>query len=215
MDQHALTTAPGLHLAQVDEDVIILDLARDRYDCLFSAAALVRIDARGALFPVDDDARDALVSAGVAERTTSDRRPRPEIIPPRRELTVDPGPAFGDICRAAIVLMSATLRFRGRSLSALVQSVPALRGTPTDDTERLSQLVGAARIARTWIPFEGECLQRSFLLRAWLASQGIATDWVFGVRTWPFSAHCWLQIGDMLVGERLERADRYTPIMRA
>jgi len=76
-------------------------------------------------------------------------------------------------------------------------------------------LVGAARIVRPWVPSEGECLQRAFQLRRLLARRGIAVDWVFGVRTWPFGAHCWLQSGDMLVGDRLERVGRYTPIMRA
>jgi hypothetical protein len=78
----------------------------------------------------------------------------------------------------------------------------------------LHALLAAARRARPWLPFEGECLQRTFLLRYFLARSGVATDWVFGVRTWPFSAHCWLQIGDLVVGDRLERVQRFTPIMK-
>ena len=45
--------------------------------------------------------------------------------------------------------------------------------------------------------------------------EGIATQWLFGVRTWPFAAHCWLQIGNLVVGDRLERVRFYTPILAA
>lgn len=39
-----------------------------------------------------------------------------------------------------------------------------------------------------------------------------ALVWVFGVRTWPFAAHCWIQIGDLVVGDVLDRVRGYTPI---
>ncbi|WP_312062938.1 lasso peptide biosynthesis B2 protein [Brevundimonas sp.] len=46
-----------------------------------------------------------------------------------------------------------------------------------------------------------------------LASRGRGATWVFGVRTWPFSAHCWLQVGDVLLDDDLDRVALYTPIM--
>ena len=46
-----------------------------------------------------------------------------------------------------------------------------------------------------------------------LRRAGQNAAWVFGVRTWPFSAHCWLQIGDAVLDDDPERVSRYTPIM--
>lgn len=203
----------GIFLARVDDDVIVLNLAEDRYDGLLDTGDAIRLDARGSLRVVDDDVASELVRAGIAtaaQPITCNPAPGPA----RRELQHDPSPAKRDVLRAAVSLLTATLRFRGLSLPSLVAFRHRLRDPETITEARLGQLVGAARIARPWIPFEGECLQRSFLLRAHLAAQGVATDWVFGVATWPFAAHCWLQIGDLVVGDRLSRVSRFTPIMR-
>jgi hypothetical protein len=36
---------------------------------------------------------------------------------------------------------------------------------------------------------------------------------VFGVRTWPFHAHCWLQVEDVVLDDHHERIGAYTPLM--
>ena len=212
MDQYLWPVA-GTFLARVDDDVIVLNLAEDRYDGLLGAGDAIALDERGAIQVVDADIAAELIAGGIATAAQPlSRNPRP--VAARRELQSDPAPAGRDVLRAAISLITATLRFRGRSLLSLVTFQHRLRGAEAISEARLGELVGAARVARPWIPFEGECLQRSFLLRAHLAAQGVATDWIFGVATWPFAAHCWLQIGDLVVGDRLSRVSRFTPIMR-
>ena len=208
-----LWPADGVFLACVDDDVIVLDLATDRYDGLLDIGDRIRLDDNGALQVVDASIASELVTAGIATPAQPLARCAMPVTP-RRELRTDPSPSKRDVLRAAIILFTATLRFRGQSLLSLVTFRHRLRDPEAVSEARLGQLVGAARTARPWIPFEGECLQRSFLLRAHLAAQGVATDWVFGVATWPFAAHCWLQIGDLVVGDRLSRVSRFTPIMR-
>ena len=39
-------------------------------------------------------------------------------------------------------------------------------------------------------PSAGECLFRSYALLRFLRAGGCDARWVFGVRTWPFGAHC-------------------------
>ncbi len=118
--------------------------------------------------------------------------------------------------RASLAFLAAKWIFKGKTLGDLIRFHDTVRRRSDPIAEpRLSELVSAARRARPWTPFEGECLQRSFQLGCYLASHGVAVDWVFGVRTWPFSAHCWLQIDDIVVGDRLDRVARYTPILRA
>ena len=113
-------------------------------------------------------------------------------------------------------MAAATLAFRGRPFPLLIRSAQPsrLRRSPLDSL-RLGRSVAAFRGALPWLPLEGECLQRSFQLRRLLLAHGVQTDWIFGVRTWPFAAHCWLQIGDMVVGDSLARVKGYTPIMAA
>jgi Transglutaminase-like superfamily len=58
------------------------------------------------------------------------------------------------------------------------------------------------------------CRFRSLILLRVLADHGIQTDWVFGVRTSPFSAHCWLECGDLLLNDHTENVRQFSPILR-
>lgn len=209
-----LWCAPAVYMAKIDHDILVLDLNADRYFCLLDAAEAVDPQGDGFLVLADIATADDLLAAELATRDQPQHK-RLAIIAPRRELALSPNPPKMEIFRAGVAWVVAALLFRGKPLSALVDYHAArpIRLLKPDEAW-LSELVGAARLARPWIPFEGECLQRSFQLRCLLAARGVASDWIFGVRTWPFSAHCWLQVGDLVVGDRLERVRRYTPIMR-
>lgn len=58
-----------------------------------------------------------------------------------------------------------------------------------------------------------KCLLDSLTLAEFLASYGIRTTCIFGVRANPFEAHCWLQIGSHVVNETPQMAQRYAPIL--
>jgi hypothetical protein len=82
-----------------------------------------------------------------------------------------------------------------------------------------SAVAAVARDARAFdqltpfVPFQGQCLFRSFLLLAFLRAGGGDADWVIGVRTYPFEAHCWLQAGDIVLDDAAERVCGFTPIL--
>ncbi|MBB4799059.1 hypothetical protein HNP32_002815 [Brevundimonas bullata] len=212
-----LWCVPHVHLAVVDEDIVVLDLEHDHYDCLVDAASWLEIGSDGRIHLQDQTAAKALVEAGIATDNppTSPYTPR---VRPNREVIIPSRPPRAETLRALLGLTAATAVFHRKSLLELVRfDLPRPgstgRSQPLDSV--IAALLAAARQARPWVPFEGECLQRSFQLRYYLAQRGITTEWVFGVRTWPFSAHCWLQVGDLIIGDRLERVARYTPIMTA
>lgn len=46
-----------------------------------------------------------------------------------------------------------------------------------------------------------------------LAHYHIRSQWVFGVQTGPWSAHCWAQIGPTVLNDSVEHVLRYTPIL--
>lgn len=215
----SLWPAPHVCFAAIDIDIIILDVARDRYDCLTECAEWLTTGEDGRLHVDDQEAADALIDMGVA--CDAPGPPARRAPAPRRELKIPPNSTRLEVVRAFIAQAAATAIFRRGSLLDLIQfecgrTAPFAPWAGVAVSEaRLAELLAAARLARPWIPFEGECLQRAFQLRYYLARFGVATDWVFGVRTWPFSAHCWLQVGDLVIGDRLERVRRYTPILTA
>lgn len=81
--------------------------------------------------------------------------------------------------------------------------------------------LGAARdhvwIFRLLRPFffaaRQRCLLQSLTLIEFLARYGIFPTWVFGVRSGPFAAHCWVQEQTVVFNDTPEHVRRYTPIM--
>jgi hypothetical protein len=67
--------------------------------------------------------------------------------------------------------------------------------------------------ARFYYPADRICLRDSFMLMNLLLARGVAADWVFGVQADPFSAHCWVQVGDVAINDDVERTSRFTPIL--
>jgi len=57
------------------------------------------------------------------------------------------------------------------------------------------------------------CLIDSFVLSEFLSRYNVFPNWVFGVTVRPFSAHCWLQLGDTVLNGSAELIGSYTPIM--
>ena len=209
-----LWSAPTVFMTPVHEDIVVLDVRTDRYECLVDAAAWLKPAADGSLTVPDEGVARQLIGAGLA----SEQAPptRHALIPARRALTRSTPASRWDVLRAGLVLAAATASFRSLSLDTLVRSPEHAPGSPAGaDHNRLAELVGAAQAAAPFVPFEGECLQRAHLLRRLLWREGFRPQWIFGVRTWPFGAHCWLQIDDLVVGDTLDRVRFYTPIMAA
>lgn len=204
-----LWPAPGIHFAALHEDIVVLDVQADRYSCLPAASDWLRLEQDGSIAINDSDAAAELVEAGLAveERPQpSGRRPPSALREDNRDGAARRLPSLSILFE----LFGVRQAFGNRSFADLVQtSLPRNRATP-DEVETVMLAYAAAA---PWCPGEGECLQRTFELRYLLARRGIDATWVFGVRTWPFAAHCWLQVDDMVVGDTLARVQRYTPIL--
>lgn len=208
-----LFLSDGVFIAQIEDDIVVLDVEADAYHCLLDATQWMVVHQDGRVIVGDPGVEHDLTAAGFCVRTTSPRKGRIGLHPPRRELAIpSQAPRLLSLVAAASLVRS-TWAFQNRPLAQLI-APPSVRGRdralPEDGLERA---VAAAKAALPWVPGEGECLQRAFELRRFLAEKGFGTTWMFGVKTWPFAAHCWLQIDDMVVGDTVERVSRYTPIM--
>jgi hypothetical protein len=57
------------------------------------------------------------------------------------------------------------------------------------------------------------CLLDSLTLTHFLARYGVFPTWVFGVKTDPFYAHCWVQQGDFVFNDSPDFIKGFSPIL--
>lgn len=82
---------------------------------------------------------------------------------------------------------------------------------PIDRVARLTEEFHA--ITPFFVSTHDACLFRSLLLFRYLTAFNVCPDLVIGVRTSPFSAHCWIQYDGLLLNESYDRASEFKPIM--
>ena len=212
-----LFLARDVHAAQVANDLVFLDVAADAYFCLGGAAEVIALGPGGEVVVNRDQTAGQLLEAGLLSHEAPPARTPP---PPRplASIRLD-RPAKGPSLRTRVTALRVTLsvarRFRRRSFAELVagpRPAQAAWGEPSAD---LIEAVGTFERLRPWLPLDGECLLRSYHLRTFLRASGLDALWVFGVRTWPFGAHCWLQAGRTVLDDDLERLAAYQPILAA
>ena len=214
--------AADVHAAPVDGDLILLKLSSDLYVCLPGAAASLSADG-DRLRLADADLTAALREAGVllegkaGPPQLSVCCPVRDLPRPARDLLAAPSPAFGwrDLGSIARAVRDAVTGYWRKPLSDLVAE--ALAAAPSPRRLKLDeQLIARARRFQVWVSFApapGKCLLRAFLLLRHLRRHGQDARWVFGVKTWPFAAHCWLQVDDLVLDDAWERVAAYEPIL--
>ena len=215
--QTAWRLGDHVHAAELGDDLVFLDLQRDAYLCLPNSARSVRL--RSGSVVVDDAALALdLRSAGlIVPQASGD--PRRGRTPPRRtrDLSRDAGrsnTAALDPAEWRALIVDAILTYRTQRLMGLIAAVAATGPAPGAALgSDMVASVTSLRVAICYLPWPGACLYRGFLLSRALRRRGVAAQWVFGVRTWPFHAHCWTQVGDQVVDDTLDRLRSYTPIL--
>lgn len=217
-----LLLAPNVHAVRVDDDLVFLDLARDAYACLPGLARTAALYPDGRRLAVrDPEAAAELAAAGLVVPPSQAEAPdadvaRVDLAEPARSALRDAYPAVTARHAAVIAraLVGVVRGYRGRPLRDIVDA--AARGRHSAPPRLNDRLLSACDRFQTWIPYapvSGKCLLRSFMLLQHLRRSDEDAHWVFGVRTWPFHAHCWLQCEDMVLDDRFERAASYTPIL--
>lgn len=105
----------------------------------------------------------------------------------------------------------AALRFQ--SIEHITHKIAKRRGDSRPDAD-LASLLEDFYWLRPFV-FSGHqrCLFQSLTLLYFLGRFGWQPRWVFGVRQAPFGAHCWLQDGEAVLNDTLDRVALFTPIM--
>lgn len=215
-----LYLAPGVYAAACGPDLVLLDARRDRYFCLPDAAQGLRGDlAAGGLHGLDPDLGAELAAVGLARSGDTVGRDRLVFTPPERDLALSAcasvrGGEGLDFAAALGALAGTYWRqpFQRVLLHAAHRRLALVAASP--DNPVLLRRALAFRALLPWSPIQGACLMQAALLLTHLARAGITADWMFGVRVWPFSAHCWVQAGDLVLNDTVERVAPYAPILK-
>ena len=205
--------APHIHIARDGDDLVVLDVAADAYYCLPQAAGALQVADGGArLLGLAPQVIDALFAIGAVVDGAEPRRPS-RYVAPARDLGGRVARSVGprEVWDLATSLLQALVLFRRRDLQGLVGGWEARPGRA--DPARLERRALVFRTLWPWSPVQGACLFQALVLRLFLRRGGLDADWIFGVRTWPFAAHCWIQSGDLVLNDLAERAGAYRPIM--
>ena len=211
---------PGLSYCLIDGRPIFLDTERDRY------------------FRLAEPLEDAFLSflSGTSDHAFTQRlldrailvpgppTTHPDLGVPRPTHSVIELTAGGaSVEPAAMLLVFAIVwgtrrRLRRHTLGAVLEGVvrereAARRLAPLslDEAQVIEASAGFAR-SRLWVPVETSCLLDSLALTRYLARRGMAGNIVFGVTDFPFAAHCWVQVDDLVLNDTVGNTMAYMPI---
>lgn len=221
-----------------DGHYVFLDLPRNQYFCLNADNSRVADRMlRGSLSQrpsstscrkSDDDALErvthALTQQGLITRRHSDwaQADRPRIAAVRKEISPienEHKPSLRvDYCTAFFLAsISASWKLRRYSMLKIVSSISEIKHQELEmehqTHESLSSLTKIFHYLRPLYVRQYLCLYDSLALVHFLAKYHFFPLWVFGVKTQPFSAHCWVQAGDCVLNDKLDFVHEYTPIM--
>lgn len=206
----------GLTFCRVDGRFVFLDLPRDRYFCLSPIADQAFRDVIAGESPawVAAALRD-----GLLRETSDDTRPVACIppAPPRGSLhdnnqIVSRASVLGALTRRA----ASRVWLRARPLKAVLDRVQERKSSRAGvelSVAQISRLATAYRRAGMLVSAHDQCLATSVAVAWQLASLGATPHLILGVKLYPFQAHCWVQLGDVVVNDQLDAVRLFTPIL--
>ena len=198
------------------DDIIVLDLATDRY--LGLPAAIVNggtpVAIGHGVRSLDPAAIAALIEAGLISIADGHARPA-SIGRPSHVIDCDlvqpTFPSLRDILDLGIALAVTGWRL-WRHRPCQKQQTTRSEFSQLADTERLQRELARLKLLRLIVPTPRRCLPSALVTSLWLRRKGIPTEIVFGVRTHPFEAHCWAEYNGIVLDDDLDRLYSYTPI---
>lgn len=203
-----------VRIADLDGDLVFFDIERDDYK------AVARCDAVATSValhdgPIDlgDDVLAALLEQGLLVEGKGSWLPEPRAT--RTALMNQPPkpPSFRSIfhfLRAGFATWQMTRREEMWWATRLSTPDSPTAKSPAEVAALAAQFAGL----RTYAPWTGRCFIQSMMLMKFLAAHGVYASWVFGVRTHPFEAHCWVEWNEMVLNDTLDHSNWFSVIAR-
>ncbi|MDR7193281.1 lasso peptide biosynthesis B2 protein [Luteimonas terrae] len=214
-----------LSFCQVDGNLVFLDVRNDRYFRL-PAAAERRFLAYQRGDGTDSDAEKLIESGLLTTCETSASRTPAISIARANQSAIE----RGQIAQHATLLdrldtvrtvALSQLQLKTRSLSHVLttlkvdrqrRALPISYPQSSGADGKFHDATSAFLAARPYAPIETCCLVDSISLIRFLARRGLFAHLVFAVTGAPFSAHCWAQVGDLVLNETVGNTHAHTPI---
>jgi hypothetical protein len=221
-----MRVADDIHVADVRGDMVFLDAARDQYFCVARthAVGLREVLVKGIPLKTLGEAEllEELVDAGMVIRTDGPESARLDgpsataasdrytSAVPTRQLRPK------DIKKLLLARLLAWARLRYQRPAGWIASQgPHRRDAPSTAAADVIALADLFDRLRPWLPGRGCCLPSSLTLLEFLRLYGVRATLVFGVRTYPFEAHCWIEHEGVVLNDTLEHVHWFTPIVAA
>lgn len=212
-----------LYHCRSGDRTIFLDVGADRYFYLPDKLELMfqNFQVNGA--QGSDSEFVVLVDCGIlvsappsGKRIESMTLPRPTLNPPT---IIGSGSSLTLTSLALAHHLLVRHRLRRRRFSAILNVLAARSQTarlmPAGfvSPKQTARIVSAFDRAGIILGVADQCLVRSMSMLAMMHNIGTAPYLVFGVRTNPFSAHCWIQEDDVVLNDSPEHARLFEPIL--
>lgn len=231
--------SPGVHSCCTGEFCVFLDLQRDQYVSV-NTNSLIRVATRirglgishetssSAANPparASDSLLDELSAAQlITQGSCCTHAPEGTAIsPPSDDLTsvrthCAPPEGAAHLAQLTKALCRAHLQLSRRPIAEIVADVQRRKQQhhATDGGDNVKQTLALAfhfSKYRFFYPKNYLCLFDSLALLLYLSRYHLYPTWVFGVREAPFFAHCWVQMGPIVLSDYRDRVIPFTPIM--
>lgn len=225
-----LRLADHMRACIVDDEVVLLDLARSRYFALKGRASKVVMRAMGSGDSAWSEQRNEersliepllrnqiLTTAPCKGAVRLPSLPSADAAAAGHEQVPDLDIRLRDVLRFLIAVSLAATWLRWRSLDSIAAAVQALQRQGqgfTGEGTRLARAVAVFdRLRPLTFTSRDKCLFDSLALAIFLGRQGLAASWVIGVAIRPFKAHSWIQDQSEVLNDVAENVRRFTPIL--
>ncbi|MDC7675522.1 lasso peptide biosynthesis B2 protein [Asticcacaulis machinosus] len=216
--------APDVSFCLDGEQVIFLDLRRDRY--IGTSPDMGHSFYRYLKGDNPDDNVSRLVSNGLLVEAARPERPGPVFYEAPDISLSDQGlknrrlsPAdVGQIGLSLVVQSQTSWRLRHASLHQAISYLQQKKrsrqgGLSATGGERLIRLVRAYNLTRRLRATQDRCLWWSFALADLLLTHRLDCHLILAVQTKPFAAHAWVQHRHLVLNDSLDNVKPYTPIL--
>lgn len=205
----ALALNPGVSFCMVGTRAIFFDRRHDRYHAINAPQTAAFL--AGQPFKV-------LLDSDLVKATDNAARPRPCSAPRAiRDLFCREAArlSMADAVQAGLASVLARLILATGGLDRMLGRLERSASTSrrTHDPKVIEHEALRFNGARPWVPISAVCLVDSLALMLFLGWRGCAATLVFGVEIPPFTAHAWVQSGDCVLNDAVERIVVYTPIL--
>ncbi|SEJ92117.1 Transglutaminase-like superfamily protein [Sphingobium sp. AP50] len=199
---------------------VFLDYEENRYFCLSPALNDAFLSLQTRQISEDNELVGALQAAGVIRVVAGQDDLSPASIPAATStLSEDPiGMTLASFSAiTALECLRARCHLKHRPLRSFLD--PSKAGLLYERDRFVAQdlisLVRHFQAQGRILSNRDRCLAHSIALRWRLEREGHGAALVFGVRLFPFQAHCWLQRGVTVLNDHHEHVAQYTPVLAA